>query len=64
MPGVSGVTVVTNARVFYYHARLRALPGARPWQRRYRERPVAYNPEQQDGKGDESGHHRTFDEYA
>jgi len=24
MPGVSGVTVVTNARVFYHHARLRA----------------------------------------
>jgi len=24
MPGVSGVTVVTNARVFYTHARLRA----------------------------------------
>src|SRR5579863_5979753 len=29
MPDVSGVTVVTNARVFYHHARLRALPGAR-----------------------------------
>ncbi len=29
MPVVSGVTVVTNARVFYHHARLRALPGAR-----------------------------------
>jgi len=26
MPGVSGVTVVTNARVFYHHARLRAQP--------------------------------------
>ena len=24
MPGVSGVTVATNARVFYHHARLRA----------------------------------------
>src|SRR5579863_9392886 len=29
MPDVSGVTVVTNACVFYHHARLRALPGAR-----------------------------------
>src|ERR1700679_2434221 len=38
MPGVSGVTVVTNARVFYHHARLRAhqapgIPCALCWQR-------------------------------
>jgi hypothetical protein len=55
MPGVSGVTVVTNARVFYHHARLRAhqapgIPCALRWRAEGSESKLGRDPRREIAK--------------